>query len=368
MTSGQIVGYRRVSSSSQSLVRQELPEVTGRIFEEKLTGAKRERPALQEMLAYIRDGDEVHVHSIDRLARNLKDLEGIVGEIIGKSASIRFIKEGLHFKPDQETDPFQKLMFQMLGSFAEFERSISKARQAEGIKKAKEEGKYLGRKPQINPYIVHYLFRYISAEKIAELMGIGRASVFRIKKEQYLFGDLGDELLMDAQKQHIIDDYALTNKPLTMVYICYMIKALELGFEKEEIFNKDGANTYEGIDQRKKDLWFLFNVLMQEQHIKWCKDRLEEHPTLQELKEFLVHLEDSHQQAMELLYIKSPLNWRNEYIDTDAQLEWMFENGYSASDIASRTGERKLFVEALIKEKQANPTEDFQSIAKRLDQ
>ena len=180
---GQIVGYRRVSTSTQSLARQELPEVTGRIFEEKLTGAKRDRPALQEMLNYVRDGDEVHVHSIDRLARNLKDLEDIVSEIIGKGASIRFIKEGLHFKPDQETDPFQKLMFQMLGSFAEFERAIIKTRQAEGIKKAKAEGKFEGRKPSINYELVHELLRNdVSADRIAEWTGIGRASVFRIKK------------------------------------------------------------------------------------------------------------------------------------------------------------------------------------------
>lgn len=181
--SGQIVGYRRVSTSTQSLARQELPEVTGRIFEEKLTGAKRERPALQEMLNYVRDGDEVHVHSIDRLARNLKDLEDIVSEIIGKGASIRFIKESLHFKPDQETDPFQKLMFQMLGSFAEFERAIIKSRQAEGIKKAKAEGKFEGRKPSINYDLVHELLRNgASADDVASWTGIGRASVFRIKK------------------------------------------------------------------------------------------------------------------------------------------------------------------------------------------
>ena len=182
-TSGQIVGYRRVSSSSQSLARQELPEVTGRIFEEKLTGAKRDRPALQEMIDYVRDGDEVQVHSIDRLARSLKDLEDIVAEIIGKGASVRFLKENLHFKPDQDSDAFQTLMFQMLGAFAEFERNMIKARQAEGIKKAKEEGKFKGKQPTIDyDLIVELSLRKVSPDVIAEALGIGRASVFRIKK------------------------------------------------------------------------------------------------------------------------------------------------------------------------------------------
>ena len=180
---GQIIGYRRVSSTSQSLARQELPEVTGRIFEEKLTGAKRDRPALQEMIDYVRDGDEVQVHSIDRLARSLKDLEDIVAEIIGKGASVRFLKENLHFKPDQDSDAFQTLMFQMLGAFAEFERNMIKARQAEGIKKAKADGKFKGKQPTIDYDLINELsLRKVSPDVIAEALGIGRASVFRIKK------------------------------------------------------------------------------------------------------------------------------------------------------------------------------------------
>ena len=101
---GQIVGYRRVSSKGQNLARQELPDVTDRVFEEKLSGANRDRPALQEMLSYIRDGDEVHVHSIDRLARSLTDLNNIVTEINSKGASIRFLSEMLPFQGSND-DP-----------------------------------------------------------------------------------------------------------------------------------------------------------------------------------------------------------------------------------------------------------------------
>ena len=75
-----VVGYRRVSHSSQNLDRQEL-EGCDKVFEEKMSGAKRDRPELNRMLDYIRDGDEVRVHSIDRLARDLRDLQGIIEQI-----------------------------------------------------------------------------------------------------------------------------------------------------------------------------------------------------------------------------------------------------------------------------------------------
>ena len=181
----EVIGYRRVSSAGQNLDRQELPDVTGRVFEEKATGANRDRPQLYEMIEYVRDGDEVHVHSIDRLARSLRDLEDIVGEIIGKGASIRFLKEGLHFRPDEKTDPFQKLMFQMLGSFAEFERTLIASRRDEGIAKAKADGKYKGRQNSIYHELVYASSSEdaVTADAIAKIMGIGRASVFRIVKK-----------------------------------------------------------------------------------------------------------------------------------------------------------------------------------------
>lgn len=180
--SGEIIGYRRVSSASQKLDRQELAAVTGRMFEEKLSGASKQRPALQEMIAYIREGDEVHVHSIDRLARSLRDLEDIVAEITSKGASIRFLKEGMHFQTEKEADPFQRLMFQMLGSFAEFERALILGRQKEGIAKAKDEGKFTGRKPSLDHDFIYALSSHMSADKVAKALDVGRASVFRINR------------------------------------------------------------------------------------------------------------------------------------------------------------------------------------------
>ena len=95
-----VVGYRRVSTVDQSLDRQDLGAVE-KVFEEKLSGASAsDRPALQEMLEWVREGDSVIVFSIDRLARNLQDLLSIVSQLNGKGVSIRFIKDNLTFPPE----------------------------------------------------------------------------------------------------------------------------------------------------------------------------------------------------------------------------------------------------------------------------
>ena len=175
-----VVGYRRVSSASQSLDRQEL-EGCDKVFEEKITGAKRDRPELNRMLDYIREGDEVRVHSIDRLARDLRDLQSIIEQINDKDATITFIKEKLTFKPSAQADPFAKLQLHLMGAFAEFERSIIRERQREGIARAKERGVYAGRKASIDVEKVKSLHASgVGASEIARQLGIGRASVYRL--------------------------------------------------------------------------------------------------------------------------------------------------------------------------------------------
>lgn len=176
-----IVGYRRVSSFDQALDRQEL-EGAERIFEEKESGAKRDRPALLEMINYIRDGDIVIVHSIDRLARDLRDLQDIIEKINGKGAAISFQTEGLTFKADK-ADPIATLQLQMMGAFAQFERAIIRKRQAEGIAKAKDRGVYKGRKQSIDAEKVRRLHEEgYGASEIARAMHVGRASVYRLLK------------------------------------------------------------------------------------------------------------------------------------------------------------------------------------------
>lgn len=174
-----IVGYRRVSSFDQALDRQEL-EGAERIFEEKESGAKRDRPALLEMINYIRDGDIVIVHSIDRLARDLRDLQDIIEKINVKGAAISFQTEGLTFKADK-ADPIATLQLQMMGAFAQFERAIIRKRQAEGIAKAKDRGVYKGRKQSIDAEKVRRLHEEgYGASEIARAMDVGRASVYRL--------------------------------------------------------------------------------------------------------------------------------------------------------------------------------------------
>jgi DNA invertase Pin-like site-specific DNA recombinase len=137
---GQLIGYRRVSSKGQNLDRQELPQCD-RVFEEKISGATTHRPALQEMLRFVRDGDTVVVYSIDRLARSLKDLEQIVDSLVAKGVAVKFISENLTFSQKSE-DAAGRLMLQVLGAIGQFERSLLRARQAEGIEKAKARGAY----------------------------------------------------------------------------------------------------------------------------------------------------------------------------------------------------------------------------------
>jgi len=174
-----VVGYRRVSTIDQSLERQDLGEVE-KVFEEKLSGASAsDRPALQDLIGWVREGDLVVVYSIDRLARNLQDLLAIVTTLNDKGVSIRFIKDNLTFPP-KGNDGAAKLYLSILGAVAEFERSIIKQRQAEGIAKAKAAGVYKGRKASIDKErILALRDEGHSTYKIAEIMGISRMSVHR---------------------------------------------------------------------------------------------------------------------------------------------------------------------------------------------
>ena len=171
------IGYRRVSSEGQNLDRQDF--VCDKMFEEKVSGAKRDRAALAEMIEFAREGDEVVVWSIDRLARDLRDLQDIISTLNDKGVSISFVKEKLTFAGDAD-DAFAKLQLQMMGAFAEFERNIIRSRQAEGIARAKAKGVYKGRSKTID----ENRLRKMKAEghsvtEIAELVGVSRMTVYR---------------------------------------------------------------------------------------------------------------------------------------------------------------------------------------------
>ena len=141
------VGYVRVSSLDQKTDRQLSGVELDKVFEDKASAADVKRPQLAACLEYVRKKDTLHVHSIDRLARNLQDLLGLVERLTSRGVSIKFHKERLTFSG--EDSPFQKLQLQVIGAVAEFERALIRERQREGIAKAKAKGKHLGRERKL---------------------------------------------------------------------------------------------------------------------------------------------------------------------------------------------------------------------------
>ncbi|MEP3632190.1 MAG: recombinase family protein [Shimia thalassica] len=176
-------GYRRVSALDQSLARQDLPNDCDRIFEEKVSGKNADRVQLNILRDLVGGGDEIVVHSIDRLARSSRDLQAIVDDVVEKGARITFLKESLSFGGGVE-DPMSKLMMQVLGAISEFERELIRQRQKEGIAKAKAAGRYKGRPKSINRSLAKKLFDAgAKPVEVADTMQIGIASAYRLRKE-----------------------------------------------------------------------------------------------------------------------------------------------------------------------------------------
>lgn len=175
-----IVGYIRVSSIGQNVERQLEGLTLDETFTDKVSGKSMERPALQEMLRFVRRGDEVFVHSMDRLARNLGDLLHLVKTLTGKGVRVTFRKETLTFTGDDS--PVATLMLCIIGAVAAFERSMIRDRQLEGIAIAKAKGVYKGGKPKLNADQVTQLRQRANAgEKkavLARQFGISRETLY----------------------------------------------------------------------------------------------------------------------------------------------------------------------------------------------
>lgn len=176
------VGYVRVSSADQNTARQLDGVSLDRVFEDKVSGATTDRPQLQEMLKFIREGDIVHVHSIDRLARSLEDLLRLVKDLNARKIGVHFHKEQLQFTGDP--NPMQELMLSMLGSVAQFERAMIKERQREGIDKAKIEGKYKGRAKTVDDVAIRTAMQTEGASfrKVAKALDVSLSTVQRAMK------------------------------------------------------------------------------------------------------------------------------------------------------------------------------------------
>ncbi len=174
------VGYLRVFTEEQNTCRQLEGVETDKRFTDKCSGKDRERPQLKAALEYLREGDSLIVHSMDRLARNLDDLRKLVKELTGRGIVVQFVKEGLRFTG--EDSPMNTLLLSMLGAVAEFERSLILERQREGIAIAKSNGLYKGRKPQLDAVQAEELRRRAAAgeekKKLAQEFGISRQTLY----------------------------------------------------------------------------------------------------------------------------------------------------------------------------------------------
>jgi len=177
-----VIAYKRVSSVLQNTERQLDGITVDKIFEDKLSGKDTNRPQLQAMLEFVREGDTVTVHSLDRLGRNLDDLRSLVKDMVGRGVTVKFVKENLTFSSD-DNNHFSELMLNMLAAFAQFERSIIKERQKEGVQIAKAKGAYKGRKQEMTEERIAEIKRRIEAGEpkavIAKHMGISRDTLYR---------------------------------------------------------------------------------------------------------------------------------------------------------------------------------------------
>lgn len=193
---GQKVGYVRVSTADQNTERQLVNIELDRCFKDKISGIKSKRPALDEMMDYVRQGDTVIIHSLDRLARDLQVLLGIVKKLTDKGVSVHFVKENLTFNDSTNRNPIDELILHIFGAVAQFQRAIIKEAQREGIEVAKKKGVYKGRKRTLDKEQEKKLkellikksssvdeFKSMSYADIARQFNISSVTLWRYRKE-----------------------------------------------------------------------------------------------------------------------------------------------------------------------------------------
>jgi len=178
---GQRVGYIRISTSDQHPDRQLDGQTLDRVFTEHASGKDRNRPQLAALCAFVRTGDTVVVHSMDRLARNLDDLREIVQTLTQRGVAIHFVTKHLTFTGNDS--PMATLILSMLGAVAEFERALIR----EGIAMAKQRGVYKGRKKVLNPAtIAQVVDRAAAGESktaLARELGISRETLYQYLRQ-----------------------------------------------------------------------------------------------------------------------------------------------------------------------------------------
>lgn len=181
MNKGKRIGYIRVSTVDQNPERQLEGIEIDKKFIDYASGNTIKRPQLELMMEYAREDDLIIVHSMDRLARNVKDLRKTIDDLVEKGIKIQFMKENLTFTG--KDSPMANLMLMLIGSIAEFELSLIRERQLEGIAIAKKAGKFKGSKKKLNAEKIEYLKQQIKTRKsksqIAQELGISRFTLYR---------------------------------------------------------------------------------------------------------------------------------------------------------------------------------------------
>ena len=185
---GQKIGYVRISSVDQNPDRQiKLLENYNvhKIYMDKCSGGSRTRPKLIKMLDYVREGDCIYVASLDRLGRRMSDINKIVDYLNDNNITIHFLKE--NFIIDGKEGSISRLMFNIFGAFAEFERSVIRERQQEGILLAKQRGVYKSKKKCLTPKKLTAMIERIDAGEsvsaVCREFKVSRASFYKYKKE-----------------------------------------------------------------------------------------------------------------------------------------------------------------------------------------
>jgi DNA invertase Pin-like site-specific DNA recombinase len=180
------IGYKRVSTGDQKTLRQLEGVTLEKVFEDKASGKDTKRPGLTQCLDYLREWDTLHVHSIDRLARSLGDLERVVSDLTQRGVTLKFHKEGLTFGNSQGS-AMDRLLFQVMGAFAQFERALINERSREGIRIAQKQGVRFGAPNKLKPEQVAELKqRKESGESVTDLAkeyGVSRAGAYKMLKQ-----------------------------------------------------------------------------------------------------------------------------------------------------------------------------------------
>lgn len=183
---GHRIGYIRVSTLDQNPERQLEHIDVDKVFTDKASGKDVHRPQLDLLLTFVREGDTVVVHSMDRLARNLDDLRRLVQELTQRGVIIEFVKESLTFTG--EDSPMANLLLSVMGAFAEFERALIRERQREGIALAKQRGAYRGRKRALSDADIAVVKARVNAgdkkTDIARDFGVSRETLYQYLRKK----------------------------------------------------------------------------------------------------------------------------------------------------------------------------------------